>query len=239
MPTVRFQITHIDTEKREQQHDENERRLNIMRHDAIENTFCIAACGEQNFKKEIQQHAREHRNGQLPDAEEGEQFFHKLLSENQNKGWRQSGTVCVFVSKFVRQTQSAAVLHGKITQNIRNLTTHEAFFLRSIVFSRISHTDALYDWQLLSLPVIRENSVASFRSCCLLMLFKQPVLHPFNTVCNKPGGAVVTSREMGDYLSTSILSLFTACHCTLFLPLQIRSCRTWSACVHQLRKELA
>ena len=101
MPTVRFQITHINTEKREQQHDENERRLNIMRHDAIENTFCIAACGEQNFKKEIQQHAREHRNGQLPDAEEGEQFFHKLLSENKKKvGGRVAQYVSLFPSLF-------------------------------------------------------------------------------------------------------------------------------------------
>ena len=30
------------------------------------------------------------------------------------------------------------------------------------------------------------------------MLFKQPVLHSFNTVCYKPGGAVVSTSEMGE-----------------------------------------
>ena len=30
------------------------------------------------------------------------------------------------------------------------------------------------------------------------MLFKKPVLHSLNTVCYKPGGAVVATSEMGE-----------------------------------------
>ena len=38
-------------------------------------------------------------------------------------------------------------------------------------------------------------TLKNHQNITLLMLFKQPVLHPFNTVYNKPGGAVVSTHQ--------------------------------------------
>ena len=89
MPAVGLQVTNVDTEKREQKHDENERRLKKMRHDVIESTFRIAASRQQGLEEVVQQHTREHRHGQLPDAEEGNQSFHHIVDNKLIEIWRQ------------------------------------------------------------------------------------------------------------------------------------------------------